>query len=358
MPQGSLKRRKRPVVAILLGLALAPLMLGHAAAQLGPSDNSVPVNVQSDNGIEWQQDKQIYIARGNAMATRGPATITADTLIAHYREAKPETANAANNTEIYRIEAEGNVIITRDSRTVVGDRADYDVDQGIGIVTGKGLKMTAAADTVTARDALEWYDAKQIAVARGDAVAVHNGRTIKGDVLTAYMVKNPPAGSPAPGPAKPQPSTAAPAKATPTKATPANAPAAPEKPGTPAAQNPGTPAAQNNDTSKISRVDAQGHVVVIGAQDIGRGDYGVYNEDTGITTLLGNVVITRGKDVITGQYAVMDMNRNISRILPASDLPGSIRQRVQGVFIKQDLPTSDQTTPPKTAAPAAPAKSP
>ena len=49
--------------------------------------------------------------------------------------------------------------------------------------------MTTPTDIVTARDSLEWYDQKQVAVARGDAVAVRNGRTIKGDVLTAYMVK-------------------------------------------------------------------------------------------------------------------------------------------------------------------------
>ena len=110
------------------------------------------------------------------------------------------------------------------------------------------------------------------------------------------------------------------------------------------------PAASSED-SKISRIDAQGHVVVIGATDIGRGDYAVYNATTGICTLLGNVVITRGKDVITGQYAVMDMNRNISRILPASTLPGSTQERVQGVFAKQDLPGQGPA-----AAPPAPPK--
>jgi lipopolysaccharide export system protein LptA len=360
---------------MVLGLALAPLLPPpQAGAQLGATDNSIPVNIQSDNGIEWQQNKQIYIARGNAVATRGPATITADTLTAHYREARRGTANAGSNTEIYRVEAEGHVVITRDNRTVVGDRADYDIDQGIGIVTGKALKMSSATDTVTARDALEWYDTKQISVARGDAVAVHNGRTIKGDILTAYMVKTAPGAAPGPGPAKPQPPgsgpanpqppKAAPAQATPAKATPAQetpAKATPVKaPGDPPAtpDKPGTPPAQNSETSKISRVDAQGHVVVIGAQDIGRGDYGVYNADTGISTLLGNVVITRGKDVITGQYAVMDMNRNISRILPASTLPGSTQQRVQGVFVKQDMPNNSQNPPSKTPPPATPAKSP
>jgi lipopolysaccharide export system protein LptA len=301
----------------LIGLALA--LPNTARAQLGTADSGLPINVQADDGIEWQQNKQLYIARGNAVATRGPGSIKADTLIAHYREVKPgsapNTGNTENNTEIYRIEADGNVTITRDNRTVVGDHADYDMDQGIGIVRGKGLKMTTATDVVTARDTLEWYDTKQIAVARGDAVAVHNGRTIKGDTLTAYMVKasaDAQPGAPAPAPAKPPPADG--------KASPAN-----------------------SDESKINRIDAQGHVVVVNEPDIGRGDYGVYNAVSGICTLLGNVTITRGTDVITGQYAVMNLHTNISRIMPASTLPGSTRQQVQGLFVKQDLPGASKT---------------
>lgn len=308
--------------ALLLASALVLLLPATGRAQLGNADNGAPINIQSDNGIEWQQNKQLYIARGNAVASRGPAIIKADTLIAHYRQAKGNGNSGDSNSEIYRIEADGNVVITRDSRTVVGDHADYDMDQGLGIVHGKALKMTTATDVVTAKDALEWYDEKQIAVARGDAVAVRQGgRTIKADTLTAYMVKagaQPPPGAHA-QPAKPG--------------------AAPAKPGIPAAA--GAPTANaapaNNDESKISRIDAQGHAVVVNGPDIGRGDYGVYNAVTDICTLLGNVTVARGNDVITGQYAVMDLNTNISRIMPASSLPGSTQQRVQGLFVKQDL---------------------
>jgi lipopolysaccharide export system protein LptA len=313
--------------ALSLGTVLALLPASLARAQLGATDTGAPINVQADNGIEWQQNQQLYIARGNAVATRGPATIKADTLIAHYRKANgPAAAGTENNSEIYRIEADGNVVITRDSRTVVGDHADYDMDQGIGIVTGKALKMTTAADVITAKDALEWYDQKQIAVARGNAVAVRQGgRTIKGDVLTAYMVKV----------AAQEQAAAAPGQPAKPAAPPAKPPASPAANGAP-------PAAPGGDDSKINRIDAQGHVVVVNGPDIGRGDYGVYNAVTDICTLLGNVTVTRGTDVVTGQYAVMDMKTNISRIMPASTLPGSTRQRVQGLFVKQDVTGSDK----------------
>ena len=305
--------------------ALPLLLAGAAQAQLlGPGDGQ-PLEVKADSGIEWQQDAHVYIARGNAMVKRGPSELHADTIVAHYRPAKPGAAGAtppgaaegalAGNTEIYRVEADGRVSLKRDTQTVVGDRAVYDVDKAIMVMTGKGLKLTTATDTVTARDALEWYDQKQVAVARGDAVAIRNGKTIEADILTAYMVKTQPAAAPA------RPGQKTPGKPA---ATPVSAP---PKPGAPTA-----PAQQ----SKIDRVDAQGHVVVTNSADTGRGDFGVYNAVSGICTLIGNVVISRAKDVIRGQTAVMDLNNNVSRILPTAAVPGAPRQRVQGLFVRDN----------------------
>ena len=57
--------------AAVLGLAalLAGLPAPRLAAQLlnAPNDN-LPLQVQADSGIEWQQNNQLYIARGNAVA--------------------------------------------------------------------------------------------------------------------------------------------------------------------------------------------------------------------------------------------------------------------------------------------------
>jgi len=318
--------------AVILGLAvlLAGVPTPRLAAQLlnAPSDN-LPLQVQADSGIEWQQNNQLYIARGNAVATRGLSEVHADTLIAHYREIKggagaaPPPGNTAGdtagNTEIYRVEAEGHVTMLREGQTVVGDRAVYDLDQAIMAVTGKALKLTTATDVVTARDSLEWYDQKQIAVARGNAVAVRNGKTIKADILTAYMVKT-------------KPAEAKPAEAK--SATQAKRPA-PAGTGKPPATPAAAPTGPGSADSKISRVDAQGHVFVTNGLDTGRGDYGVYNADSGICTLIDHVVITRAKDVIKGQYGVMDLNNNVSRMLPAA-APGAPRQRVQGLFVRED----------------------
>src|SRR5713226_6780439 len=93
--------------------ALAAMLITAAAAQTpGPNDNQ-PIQIQADSGIEWQQDAHLYIARGNAVAIRGPGEIHADTLIAHYREVKG--GNTGGNTEVYRVEAEGHVTLKRDA---------------------------------------------------------------------------------------------------------------------------------------------------------------------------------------------------------------------------------------------------
>jgi lipopolysaccharide export system protein LptA len=318
------------LVAFLVVLAAAPASL-HAQAQsnalgLAGDDNNKPLNIQADNGIEWQQNNKVYIARGNAKATRGDQSVTADTLYAYYRDAQPAAATGAaapglrgnssngvqspfdsGSTQVYRIEADGHVVFATPTQTAYGDRAVYDVDQAVLVVTGKNLKIVTPQDIVTARDSLEWYDQKQIGVARGDAVAVRQGpeqKSIRGDVLTTEITK------------------------------PANQP------------------------SKISKVNAQGHVILISQDEIARGDSGVYNLDTGIATLSGHVTLTRGENELNGQYAVVDTNTNVARLLaapPSAQLTGS-RPRVSGLLIPRQQDESalsgKPTSPPSSVPPA------
>ena len=43
------------IAALIFGAGLAMLMpAGAPRAQLGTSDNSTPINIQADNGIEWR----------------------------------------------------------------------------------------------------------------------------------------------------------------------------------------------------------------------------------------------------------------------------------------------------------------
>jgi lipopolysaccharide export system protein LptA len=344
-------------IGVAIGLCAVSATGGpvQAVAQglnpLASTSNSLPIDISAAAGIEWDQNKQIYVARGNAVARRGTSEVHADVLTAHYR---PSKNKSDGGNEVYRLDADGHVVITAPNRTVVGDQAVYDVDQQIGVVTGQHLRLTTTTDVVTARDSLEWYDQQQVAVARGDAIAVRGDRRIRADVLTAHFIKDKSAAgatatSSKQGAAKPaaqRPSNRPPVLA-------ASATAAART----GAHKTDTPPVADEGNSRISRMDAQGHVVVVTATDVGRGDYGVYNAQTGIVTLLGNVTITRGQDAVKGQYAVVDLNTNISRMMTVAAKPGAPAPRVEGLLYRQDTTrgaAAAQKSSPKPAANAGP----
>ena len=81
-----------PAIALAGLVCVGGLTRSPCAAAQGLSLGSVsedrPIEVSADHGIEWQQDAQVYIARGNAMAKRGTTEVHADTLTAHYRPSK------------------------------------------------------------------------------------------------------------------------------------------------------------------------------------------------------------------------------------------------------------------------------
>jgi lipopolysaccharide export system protein LptA len=297
------------ILALAAGVALAALSARAQNFGLGltTQDSNKPITIEADQGIEWQQNNRVYIARGHAKATRGQATVFGDTLVAYYRpiakpgagssDAAPERKTSAgssdpvggNSTEIYRLEATGNVRIATETQTVYGDHAVYDVDRTLLVVTGKNLRLETPRDTLTARDSLEWYDDKQLAVARGDAVAIREGKHLRGDVLTASVTR------------------------------------------------------AANEASHISRVDAHGNVLVSSQDQIARGDAGVYNVDTGIATLTGRVTLTRADNELRGQYAVVDLNNNVSRLLsapPSTQLTEGKPARVQGLLVPRQKPAA------------------
>lgn len=126
----------------LFGLMLA-LMLPAAAtaadAQMASPvklDNNKPIEVSADT-LEVQQDKHLAIFTGNVIATQGVDKMRADKMTVYYRQAaqgakgaKPAAAasDGMSGNNIYRIESDGNVVLTSPSEVAVGDHSVYDVD--------------------------------------------------------------------------------------------------------------------------------------------------------------------------------------------------------------------------------------
>jgi lipopolysaccharide export system protein LptA len=330
---------------LVLAALLVPLAAQGQAIDLS---HGGPVTVTALGGIDWDQAAQTVTAHEDARAVRGNATVTADQLVAHYRkkagatpasattpapapaEGAPTPANGpatpgdTGNNEIYRLNAEGHVHIFTQTDQAWGDHAVYDIDQAVLVLTGQGLRLTTPNDLLTARDALEYWSAKHMAVARGDASAISNdGRRIVADTLVGYTADP---NAPAAGGAKP--------------ATPAPAP---KKPAGASPDSPG----------KLQRVEAYGHVKITTPSEIVTADRGVYLPDTGLAHVLGNVHITRGENQLNGAAAVVNMKTGLATL---TQVPGG---RVRGLVVPNGSggasgdPADGTTT--KTKPPAAPA---
>ena len=293
----------KPAAAIcVVALTLAATGPAVRGQQLDLSHGG-PVSITASEGMEWRQEQREVIARGNAKAVRQNVTVVADRLIAFYRPKSGAAAQPAQSivngadtggNEIYRVQAEGGVRIFTPTDQAVGDRAVYDMDQAVLVMTGRALKLTTPNEVLTARDSLEYWAQKRMAVARGDAVVVTNdGRRISADTLVAYTTEAPPT------------------------------------PGQP--QNAEDPLAASG---KLQKVEAFGNVTVRTTTDTAIGDRAVYVPDSGIARLAGRVRITRGDNQLDGSEAEVNMKTGISRLLAGSG------GRVQGLVIPNDTTKS------------------
>ncbi|MGG5885839.1 LptA/OstA family protein [Falsiroseomonas sp. HC035] len=319
---------------LVLLLALLALLALPVAAQNLDLNQGGPVEITANDGIEWRQQDQVVIARGNARAVRGGVTVDADRLIARYRPrgaAQGTTSTATSPSgdsplsggEIWRLEAEGNVRVTSATERAQGQRAVYDMDQAVMVLSGRGLSLTTPEQTITARDSLEYWPQRRMAVARGGAVVVtSDDRRIAADTLVAYFLDAAPAATQAAAP-------------------------------TPAARPPiaGLPAA--NEGSRIDRVEAYGGVDIRTADEVVRGERGVYSPQTGLARLVGGVRITRGENQLNGQEAIVNLRTGVSRLISA---PGT---RVQGLVLPgQQQPTQAEVPQPQRPAARRPAPPP
>ena len=269
--------RNAAIAPVLAALTALMLQTAPALAQVpgAGSGQGLPIAVDADQAIEWHQEQKAYVARGNAVAKRGDVTITGDTLVAYYRDIP------AGGTEIFRLAADGKVHIFSPTQNVYGDRAVYDVDKLVAVVTGSNLKLITPTDVVTARDSLEYWETQKLAVARGDAVAVREQNRVNADVLVGLFADG------------------------------------------------------ADGSMEMTRIDAQGNVVITTPTDVARGRQGVYNLKTEIATLTGDVRLTRGENHLNGQTAEVNMKTGISRLLSTGDRTGG---RVKGLFIPGQQP--------------------
>ena len=262
-------------------LAVAVLGFGGAALAQGVGlpgqSGDKPIEINAEQGIEWQQRNKAYIARGNARAAQGDVAVHADVLTAYYRETD------AGGTDIWRIDAEGNVRIVTPTQRAFGDKAVYDVDNGVLVLTGK-VRLDTETDRITARDSIEYWEKRNLAVARGNAIAIRGENRLRADVLTAHFAKD------------------------------------------------------KKGKARVRQVDAFDNIVITTPDEIVRSSRGIYDVETGIATLTGSVKITRGTNQLNGAYAEVNLNTGVSRIF------GRGRGGVQGIFTPEKVAPRENGT--------------
>lgn len=326
----------RRLLPLLFLAPLGAVFPRTAAAQPIDMSHGGPITVTARDGMDWRQNDQEVVARGDAVAVRGNVTVTADVLIAHYRKkaqnpaqgaagasaaaARPAAAGGAGSpvtppspddtsgNEIYRLEAVGHVHIFTPTDNAWGDKAVYDMDKAVLILTGHALRLVTPQDVITARDSMEYYSQTRISIARGNAVVVtSDGRRIAADTLVAYSA-----------PPDQNGQTGGEGNGAGMQTVSASSGASAGKP------PPDDLAAQSG---KLKRVEGYGNVDIRTATETIYGDRGVYLPDIGKARVIGHVRVTRGDNQVEGVAADIDMKTGVSTMLSGTD------ERVKGLIV-------------------------
>jgi lipopolysaccharide export system protein LptA len=83
----------------------------------------------------------------------------------------------------------------------------------------------------------------------------------------------------------------------------------------------------------ITRIDASGKVIVATPVETAQGNAAAYDVGTGIITLTGAVVLTRGENVLRGERLVLNLVNGTSRMEGGAAVGAD--GRVRGVFIPE-----------------------
>ena len=272
----------RILILLAASVAAAPT---HAAPPQGlgfiaPNQKS-PIAIEADNGLEWRRKDNVYIARGNAKATSGDMIVMADELRGYYRGGE-----SGGKFELFKLEAIGQVTIQSGPSRAIADQAFYDLDQSIFVMTGKDMRLASNDMTVTAGERIEFWQAKNLAVARGNAVAKQGQNKIQAETLSAHFGQG------------------------------------------------------NNQKLSIERVDASGGVKIQSEQNLGQAQSATYDLSRGIATLKGNVKLTQGPNQLNGEYAEMNLKTGVSKLLGGQD-GGTGIKRVRAMVIPPKAKTPE-----------------
>lgn len=239
--------------------------------------SETPIEITADTSLEWNRTAKTFTARDNALAKQGDSSISAALLTAHYRE-KTE----GGGMDIYQMNADTNVIIRTRETNAFGEKAVYNLDTGLAVMTGNNLRLVSPDQTLTAKEKFEYFVNEGKMIATGNALIERpkpqGGKdTLKADTVTATFKNN------------------------------------------------------QKGERVLDTMEARGNVVITTPLEKVTGAYGIYRADTNTAELTGGVTISRGPNELKGERATVNMNTSVSQLFGgAASNAGD--GRVRGTF--------------------------
>ena len=191
-PQFPLSAKILTAGIYLLGLAalmpfinsVSPSLAFAEAANKTRTTDTSPITIEAAEFLEWNQNEGTYIAKGNAFVQQSESSIKASHIIASY--------NASSKTRnINHFIATGEVTYIEGENTAKGDKLDYDLTAGFYLLTGKNASVEGPQGKMTAKESITYdaaEDANRKVTATGKArYKTDDGRIVFGDKLIAYI---------------------------------------------------------------------------------------------------------------------------------------------------------------------------
>ena len=243
---------------------------------INQKQNGEPVEIYAEQGIEWHKNDNKYLAIGNAIAKSGKMSVNSDRIEAFYEESDN------SGMDIKLVKAHRNVIVTDENLKIVGGKlAEYNLRKDYFSIFGKNLILTSQENKLESNNKMEYWRTKGVAIASGKAKAQKgNEFKIKAEKLVWYLNEND----------------------------------------------------KKIDVKKIFGFE---NVSIYTNNEVAFSDKALYNKESGICKLFGNVKLQKGDSFLTGDYAEVDLNKGISKLLPAPNFDKLNENRVRALIDKK-----------------------
>lgn len=217
-----------------------------------------PIEIFADDGIEWHKNKQKYVAIGNAKALSGTLSLESDQIEAFYDEKESSKMN------IKEVKAQKNVVVKDNKMKITGGNyAEYNISKDYFLIMGKNIILTSESNILKSKQKLEYWRQKNIAIATGNAEAKKNNEFIvSADKLVWYLK-------------------------------------------------------ETERKTMVKKLLGFKNVSIKTNNEVAFSDKAIYNNETEICKLFGNVKLQRGDSFLLGEYAEVDLKNGISKLLPA-----------------------------------------